>query len=281
MNPIIDFIHRPFEPQPWSEGEKIPWNDPVFSERMLAVHLDQQNDWASRRMPTIDKHVDWIVNHFLLPHSSILDLGCGPGLYAKRLAQKGHRVVGIDFSPASIAYAKRTATQEKLSIDYQLADIRDADFQLGFDLVMMVFGEFNVFRPESAFSILKKAFRALKSGGHILIEGHLFKEVMRQGQQPAWWRSALTSLFCDCPHIWLEEHFWHQSAQAATTRYAIIEAESRRVHRYASTMQAYTNQGYTQRFADAGFVDISRYPNMGEESPFFKDKLIVYTAKRV
>ena len=281
MTDLFDFIQRPYAPEPWSEGDKIPWNDPTFSERMLAVHLDQQNDWASRRMTAIDQHVTWIVNHLLLPHSAVLDLGCGPGLYAKRLAQKGHSLVGIDFSPASIAYAKQTAATEGLSVDYRLEDIRSAEFGMGYDLVMLLFGEFNVFRFEDAVSILKKAYRALKPGGHILVEGHQFKEVMRQGMQPAWWRSALTSLFCDRPHIWLEEHFWHKRAQASTTRYAIIEAEGRHVQRYASTMQAYTNQGYAQLFADVGFADISRYPNMNEENPFFKDKLIVYTAKRL
>ena len=32
---LIDIIHRPANPVPYSEGEKIPWNDPVFSARML------------------------------------------------------------------------------------------------------------------------------------------------------------------------------------------------------------------------------------------------------
>lgn len=281
MSDLVEFIQRPYKPEPWSEGEKIPWDDPTFSERMLAIHLDQQSDWASRRMTAIDQHVTWIINHLLLPNSLVLDLGCGPGLYAKRLAQKGHHVVGIDFSPASIAYAKQVATQEGLSINYHLADIRNAKFGMGYDLVMFIFGEFNVFRPEAAFSILKQAYHALKPGGHVLIEGHLFKEVMRQGTQPAWWRSALTSLFCNRPHLWLEEHFWHKHAQAATTRYAIVEAESQKVRRYASTMQAYTSQGYAKLFADAGFVNTSRYPNMNEDNAFFKDKLVVYTAKRL
>jgi hypothetical protein len=28
-------IKRKLPPGPWEEGEKIPWNDPLFSERML------------------------------------------------------------------------------------------------------------------------------------------------------------------------------------------------------------------------------------------------------
>lgn len=45
----------------------------------------------------------------------MLDLGCGPGLYSHRLATLGHRVHGIDFGPASIAYAGPTTTPDAAS----------------------------------------------------------------------------------------------------------------------------------------------------------------------
>jgi 2-polyprenyl-3-methyl-5-hydroxy-6-metoxy-1,4-benzoquinol methylase len=41
--------------------------------------------------------------------TDVLDLGCGPGLYTERLAALGHRCVGIDVSPASIAFARARA----------------------------------------------------------------------------------------------------------------------------------------------------------------------------
>ena len=104
---LLDIIHRQDHPKPWAEGEKIPWNDPEFSKRMLREHLSQEHDAASRRFEIIDKHVSWIHNHILNGNPTrILDLGCGPGLYTNRLARLGHQCVGIDFSPASIAYAR-------------------------------------------------------------------------------------------------------------------------------------------------------------------------------
>ena len=42
----------------------------------------------------------------------------GRGLYASRLARLGHRCVGIDFSPASIDYAREQAVSEDLPCDY-------------------------------------------------------------------------------------------------------------------------------------------------------------------
>ena len=46
---LTDLIQRDIAPKPWAEGEKIPWNDPEFSRRMLKEHLSQKHDAASRR----------------------------------------------------------------------------------------------------------------------------------------------------------------------------------------------------------------------------------------
>lgn len=42
---LSDIVGRQLSPEPWDEGEKIPWNDPAFSERMLAEHLTQAADY--------------------------------------------------------------------------------------------------------------------------------------------------------------------------------------------------------------------------------------------
>src|SRR3712207_6228310 len=96
---LLDVVHRTPIPDPWAEGEKMPWTpwtDPAFSRRMLAEHLSQAHDRASRRAKTIATHVDWIHRIVLLGRPArILDLGCGPGLYTSRLAALGHECAGI------------------------------------------------------------------------------------------------------------------------------------------------------------------------------------------
>jgi 2-polyprenyl-3-methyl-5-hydroxy-6-metoxy-1,4-benzoquinol methylase len=115
-NTILDIIDRTPKPAPWSEGDNIPWDDPGFSERMLAEHLSQEHDLASRRSEAIDHHVEWIFSEILGSRPArLLDLGCGPGLYTVRLARAGCECVGIDFSPASIRHARDlTATEAGL-----------------------------------------------------------------------------------------------------------------------------------------------------------------------
>lgn len=112
---LSHIVRRSTPVQPWHNADCIPWNDPAFSARMLREHLSQSHDQASRRTEKIESHVAWIHTHLLRSRPTrILDLGCGPGLFAERLAGQGHHVTGVDFNPASIAYAssglaKRTA----------------------------------------------------------------------------------------------------------------------------------------------------------------------------
>jgi hypothetical protein len=89
---LADLAKRRAPPAPWAEGDNIPRSDPDFSRRMLAEHLTQEHDAASRRSETIDTQVAWLVS--LMPEESprdILDLACGPGLYANRLGSLGNR----------------------------------------------------------------------------------------------------------------------------------------------------------------------------------------------
>ncbi|HCR3185545.1 TPA: SAM-dependent methyltransferase, partial [Morganella morganii] len=43
-----------------ADESKIPWDEPAFSQRMLANHLSQDHDWASRRQEIIEQQVEWI-----------------------------------------------------------------------------------------------------------------------------------------------------------------------------------------------------------------------------
>ena len=83
---LMDIVLRQSVPRPWAEGEKIPWNDPDFSRRMLLEHLSQEHDAASRRFATIDEQVSWIHDTVLGGRPArILDLGCGLGGLLSRL----------------------------------------------------------------------------------------------------------------------------------------------------------------------------------------------------
>lgn len=57
-----------------------------------------------------------------LAGAKILDVGCGGGLLAEALAQRGARVTAIDLAPAMIETARLHAAEGGLSIDYRVQD---------------------------------------------------------------------------------------------------------------------------------------------------------------
>jgi SAM-dependent methyltransferase len=279
---LSDILYRNSAPEPWAEGDKIPWNDPDFSRRMLREHLSQAHDAASRRSIIIDEHVEWIHHEVLHNRSSrVFDLGCGPGLYSSRLAQRGHTCVGIDFSPASIAYARDFAQAQQLACDYRLADVRHADYGAGYNLAMFVFGEPNVFRPEELQRILSKAYDALNDGGRLLLEVHPLEVVQRLGHQRATWYTLKEGLFSDRPHLVLFESFWDEAQRVAIERFYIVDAETAEVTQHASSMQAYTNEQYRYLLQATGFSDITFYPSLiGEPDERQKDLIAIVANKQ-
>jgi glycine/sarcosine N-methyltransferase len=68
----------------------------------------------------------------------ILDCACGIGTQTLGLAQRGHTLVGVDLSETAIRRARREAEQRRLSIQFEVADMRDLSSltATGFDLVL-------------------------------------------------------------------------------------------------------------------------------------------------
>lgn len=278
---LKDIINRQNPPVPWSEGDNIPWNDSDFSRRMLDIHLAQDNDMASRRLSIIDHHVNWINSELLGGKAAnVLDLCCGPGLYLQRLTKLGHKCAGIDYSPASISYAKQKAEKASQKIDYSRQDVRLANFADNFDLVMMIFGEFNVFSKETAHKILKKSYDALSPGGQILFEVHTFDQVRGIGQAGPSWHSEEQGLFSDTPHLWLDESFWDEGNNVATKRFFIIDVLSGEVSRYAASYQAYTEEEYRRLLSECGFSNIRINPDFHTSDPDSNQGHVVFSGEK-
>jgi len=281
MKTLLDIVNRKPKPAPWSEGDNIPWNDPEFSERMLAWHLSQEHDLASRKSATIDEHVEWIFSTLLDGRPArVLDLGCGPGLYAHRLSSLGCDYVGLDFSPASIRHAKEVAEDKGLRCRFIQADVRGEDFGNGFDLVMMIFGQLNVFPRDRAAEILSKAHAALEPGGCLLLELQAAEQIQKGGGAGPSWYSAPSGLFSDTPHLVLQENFWDAEARASTTRFMVIDAETGEVSSYALSNEAYTDEELDEALCTVGFSEVQRFPSLRGKAATGETDLPVVLARR-
>jgi 2-polyprenyl-3-methyl-5-hydroxy-6-metoxy-1,4-benzoquinol methylase len=149
------------------------WTDEHTSQKMLAYHLDENIDVASRKSAFIDRSVGWIVSHFKIDHyTRIADFGCGPGLYAWRLAKKGAQVTAIDFSERSITYAREIARQKRLAIRYLHQDYLGFTTENRFDLILMIMCDFCALSPEQRATMLRKFHTLLKPDGRVLLDAY-------------------------------------------------------------------------------------------------------------
>lgn len=245
-------MHHPAPADLWSGRYKIPWDEPGFSGRMLAEHLNQDHDMASRRTAVIESQVEWI--HARACGSRpcrLLDLACGPGLYSNRLAGLGHRCLGIDFGPAAIAYAELHAAP---GCEFVLADLRGADFREGHEVAMMIFGEFNVFPPAEIRAILGRVRAALVPGGSLLVEMQTAAAVRDAGLEPPFEFRSEAGVFSAYPHRVKVENAWYEEAATARTVFRVTDEATGRERVYHSTNLAWSEDARRELFAEAGFA---------------------------
>jgi len=264
-------------PVPWEDGENLPWNDPEFSARMLKEHLDQSHNAASRRMPEIRAMVpvmmDWLG---LRSGSRLLDVTCGPGLYAAEFARQGVQVTGIDFGPASLAYARRHC--EGLNCQFIESDVRAMKFDgAEFDAAIYIYGQPTVLRPVEFEDVLRRIRRALRPGGKLLLEILDYEQFDKRDTD--WWYTDRGGLWGDFPYLHLGERRWDPEKQAATERFYVVNLDSGEMQSYGLSDQAYTAAQMEGFLSRAGFGEMQIHPNWDGLALKDAPEWVVYVAR--
>ncbi|SSC70388.1 unnamed protein product [Ciceribacter sp. T2.26MG-112.2] len=99
----------------------------------------------------------------------ILDLGCGTGSLALRLADLGHAVTGLDPAPGMLDVARQK--DKAGTVCWIAADARDFALGEAFDLIIMTGHVFQVFHDDAeTLAVLSSACRHLAEGGRLVFE---------------------------------------------------------------------------------------------------------------
>ena len=89
------------------------------------------HEWWNKRGPYKLIHnltplrLDYIQQHMNIKNSNILDIGCGGGILAEELTDKGAKVTGLDASKKTIQIAKSHAKEKNYSINYLNISLED------------------------------------------------------------------------------------------------------------------------------------------------------------
>jgi len=98
----------------------------------------------------------------------VLDLGCGAGRHARRLASKGMRVTGIDLSANRIAEAIKT---ERPHLRFRRHDMRVPFGNRSFDYIFNIFTSFGYFEEDREHqAVVRNMAQALSDGGRLVLD---------------------------------------------------------------------------------------------------------------
>jgi SAM-dependent methyltransferase len=106
----------------------------------------------------------------LRPGMRVLDLACGHGSLANRLAARGCLVTGLDSSAVFLDRARSDAAARGLEVDYVAGDMRDLPWSNEFDRVLNWSTAFGYFDDDANRSVLTGIARALRSGGKLAMD---------------------------------------------------------------------------------------------------------------
>ena len=157
-----------------AEAER-PWYETLFERDWYDLfakggpsYPDEDGAYARRD----DAEAAFIERALGLPAAGdILDLCCGFGRHSVRLAQRGHRVTGVDLSAYNLALAAESAAELGVAVDWREADMRDTGLPgASHDAVINIFSAFGYFDDEGNQRVLDEVARVLRPGGRFLID---------------------------------------------------------------------------------------------------------------
>lgn len=187
---------------------------------------------------------------------TVLDVGCGTGEHARRLAAEGFGVDGIDLDPVFI----RIAADKHPAGTFTVADM--SDFHLGrtYDAVLCLFSSIGYVRTLERLEATLRCFHEhLGAGGVILLEPWFPPGFMTdgftarneaQGDGVRITRSARTEISGRISRL----HFDYEISDARGVRHA-SEVHELGLFTVAEQLAAFERAGLQARFEPAGFGD--------------------------
>ena len=174
------------------------------------------------------------------PPAEVLDAGCGPGLYAVRLAELGHRVDGVDVGPAVIRHARGRARRAGVagSARFRVADLRSLPVSPRYDAILLIYYVLENLPRRSQVAALRRLGRLLRPGGRLIAELRLRPDQL-PGRISAW-EVASSSLLGDGRQLLLTDSVYDRARNLFILReISVFEGGEVAVQQTTSRLTAY------------------------------------------
>ena len=275
--------NRPERPLPFAYGGNLPWDDPEFSKRMLREHLTQDHGAASRKTEEIMAQIDWIWEKIdCKTGQHLLDVTCGPGLYAAEFAQRGMSVTGTDFAPAAIEYARQLAIKKDVADKVNIieTDVRTWRYPSEtYDQAILLYGQLSVMTSEEAQTVLNGIAQSLKPGGRLVLE--LLNQDHVDKKESNWWYTDDDRLWGTAPFLLLGERKWYADELLSMERYYTVHLETGQLDEVILCDQTYSIDKMTSMLLSAGFSHVDTFYDWDNRPLYDAGEWVVYVAEKL
>ena len=244
------------------------WADPHVAQQMLALHLSDDHEAASRPSADIDAMAAWIDQKLHLAGKRVVDLGCGPGLYACRFQAAGAHVTGIDLSESSIAYAREHGCPGGAFI---VGSYLDTALPTA-DVFTLIYGDVCAMPPRARQELFRKVHTALPQDGALVLDAFPTARFDMKQETTELALRLDDGFWAPGDYVGLKATFLYPEQTTVLDRYLIVEAgRTRTVYNWLEYM---TPDRLSKELEQAGFVTsavveaVSGTPWESDDEPF-------------
>ena len=201
--------------------------------------------------------------------AEVLDVPCGHGRLANRLAARGARVTGLDADALFLEWARADAAERGVEVEYVQGDMRDLPWSERFDAAVNWFTSFGYFDDAGNRAWLEAVRSTLKSGGRLAIDVHSRDAFMRH--------FVPASVVGRGDDLLVDRHrFDVESGRAETERRVVRDG---RVRTTAYSVRFYTYTELRDLLLDAGFAGVRGVGHDGEPLTLESRRMIVIATR--